>query len=813
MSQSTDGDDIMSKRSSEMPLPDDRDTKRLRPAEPGKWFLRLAELRPEGNAKRYGVRFSRPLSAFCNNTDDLIRYSLVIPCITRRRDIPTGKPEQRGQTWLWNTLKHPRYFGLLDLDMELDAVKEGKAALFNDGPACVYEDMKAVKQAFAARLMQPGTTFGHVLACCPAFAALYRTVTALCAAMTVEHLTYFSGGGGFRVLFHTPLAWRTVTWGHTYAIVFCAQHLRPLLCAVAPTLDTETLGWIVAATDKNIYDCDKGTKPDLLAHFDTLIYPKQVDAEFEDATPSRTMADEVLSRGIRDFWRRVFLTVPEEAPLELVAEIDKPAMVQYKQVLHAFPKSKNIKEATHFVMQGKHTSYRRVDDTTFLYTRMLAQCQRQQPLNAHEIRTPVTRHTVDYDGGPPLLLPMRRSDKAEDETPLHAIQEITHSMVLAPKQEFSGLLVSCPPRAGTQGARAHLIWPEWYVRMEDEDPIMSILRCALSVRWPSHDWKHILESPPKMRMLFSDTMDRKTGLMANRAMQVEAVFDVDAQTMGVRETWPETTDMDLLHLCSLRVDDDTKELATLLPLPVAHTNKDTSGASSHASLNDLPEKRRAAVRVTLQTALEAVRLKHDKPKAQLYGEHAIYLVREGKYRRLVLGLLNHHQCTKATKHENNNVRLILYMDRPYWEIRCMKKECPQYSRADWTWGRGDLDTSALAAAWPPPGTESIPPGVTIETPPPSPPHAHFSPPPLSEDTPCILVPPEQWDGRSVVLKETDMPTSEWTWVRLTHESGDARWLLDHDIWSRMRCVHSRMHACQVRFVPYSHLKPMSPAKN
>jgi hypothetical protein len=438
-------------------------------------------------------------------------------------------------------------------------------------------------------------------------------------------------------------------------------------------------------------------------------------------------------------------------------------------------------------LQSKRTSYRRVTDTKRLYELMLEQRRRGLPLNTHEIRTPVTKHALDYDGGPPLAVELLRADGSM-ETVLHAIQEISHYLILSAGQEFPGILLSCPPRPGTQGTRAHLIWPEWHTRMTNETAIVEVIQAALYTRWPDYDWKHIIESPPKLRMLFSDTMDKKTGLMANRPMVMEYVFDTTGQPMDT-STWPETTDMDLLSLCSLRCADDSP-LATLLALPARTTPKDTTTSAN------LDEPRREAVMATFQKALEDIRVKHDKPKAQFY--HMATLKISMEHRSLKLGILNHHQCTRETTHKSNNVMLVLYMDRPQWFLSCPKK-CPRPAWDDWS--RGMIDTSALRAAWPPkaplPPPDAIPMDITIETPPPSPPR---------EPTISIRVPPEQWDGQYVIVRESEVPT-DWSWVSLIND--DQAFLLSFALWSNTMHVRriptSKMYKCPVRLVPLAHL--------
>ncbi len=691
---------------------DIRESKRARPNnEPQKpWFVRVAVLQPAGSEKRYGIRASVPVSSFLSQKDDLIHYSLIIPAFTLRQDVPSTKEKQRGLEWLWNTYEHPRYFGLLDIDMDLDAVVKGLAPLFKNDPP-VQMDKTSVKKAFAQRLVN-GSTFGQLISACPAFALLYYTVRALLSALEVEHVAYFSGGGGFRVLFHSPLAWRRVTWGHAYAQVFHDQELPKLLQHVAPRLPPQALAQILKCTDKNVYDCDKGTKPDLLAHFDTNVYPRRLTSTFESARPDCNTDDEPLSEAIRDFWQRIFETVSDDDNhvQRLVAPVVEPALIYYpQQALYQFPRSP-VAKATHLVYQGNLTSYRCVDDVEQLYQLILQQRRTGIPVNAHEIRTRVTRHAIDYDGGPPLLDPMQRHDTGEMQTPLGALQEIHQSSVLANQETFPGILLSCRPRPNTTATRAHLIWPNWHIRMVDEKRIVRILQQGMRLRWPDHDWlglieSPILESPTKLRMLFSDTVDKVTGFMANRALRFDTMFDGG----GVPLEMDVTDDIKLLRLCSLRLSPEEKTTAPLLlggnePDERTHEAEDTSTSSMLAKLEPT---QREAVLATCQRALEDVRLKHGKPRAQFYKQSTMHV--SLKYRRVEWGILSHQQCTSAKAHKSNNVKLLLHMDRDVWELRCFKPGCPQHDQADRAWGRGTIDTSALRAAWPLPPPPPPPP--------------------------------------------------------------------------------------------------------
>lgn len=263
---------------------------------------------------------------------------------------------------------------------------------------------------------------------------------------------------------------------------------------------------------------------------------------------------------------------------------------------------------------------------------------------------------------------------------------------------FPGILLSCPPRAGTLGERAHLVWPDWSVRLDVEEGIVAIIQGAMRARFPDYDWAKIIESPPKMRSLFSDTIDKQTGHMANRPMQLGTAFDDEGRPREVSSMWNVQSDIDLLRLCSLRLDGGHHGLAALLPIATRSNKNQDSSASAH--LAHLSTPLRAAVLLALQRALEEVRLKHRKPNCQFYPESAIRVYLSKNSRKLTLGIMHHRQCAPATTHDHNNVMLILHMDRNEWELRCFKLGCAQRDRVDSAWGQGQVDTSALRAAWP-----------------------------------------------------------------------------------------------------------------
>lgn len=294
-----------------------------RPAtDPAVAYVRVGLLRHaggSGNGARYGQRCSVPVAKACAH---LVRYSLIIPAVTTRGDIPSGEREQRQLPWLWGALAHVRYFGVLDLDPVWPA--DVLAAASSKG---------ALKAALAEQLA--GASFGEVARDCEPFGRLLAAVRALLAAAVVPVMAFFSGGGGFRVLIDPPpeaavagRGWYTVTWGEGVGAVFLAERLRALLAAVAPNLGADATEALCAAADRNVYDTDKGIKPDLLPHFDTGLWPARVTADFAERRASRTDEDAALSAAIGAYWARLLADAPApETVPRLAAPLAKQALL------------------------------------------------------------------------------------------------------------------------------------------------------------------------------------------------------------------------------------------------------------------------------------------------------------------------------------------------------------------------------------------------------------------------------------------------------------------------------------------------------
>jgi hypothetical protein len=705
--------------------------KRPRPAVRGApWYVRLAKMSKPGSDNPYGVRICLPADA--STVAQLGQYSLLIPAFTQRRDIPSTKSKQQQQAWLWNTYEHRRFFGVLDLDMDLDAVMEGRAPLFasGDAPPRVYDKVNDLKAAFKQRVAAGGLTLRALLAVCPPLAALHEAVAALVAALEqagVDHVAFYSGGRGFRVLFHTPEVWRTVVWGEQYAPRIAQELLPAELRRVAPSLRPALLDRLLAACDKNVHDSDKGVKPDVLAHFSTHMWPRA--CHDLDAVLTTSGEDAALTAAITGFWTRVFAALPamdDSPPPLLRGEVKDGRLLDLaEQPLELVGERTGLKKrlktetsATHFVLQGTTSAYYCVRDVEALYERMAVQHHEGRvPLNVHELRVrgkeaqALTRHMIDYDGGPPLDVPLARLGAgAPPQTPLEALQEVHRTRVLLAGAEAPpGVIIVSPPRP--DGAtRAHLVWPGWLVAFpHDEQRVVAVLRQEMARRWPSYDWAKVLDCVSKSRLLYADKFDADRGEWEQRPLRLDGAFDARGARCSLtaadaRWAEAETLARAALRLCALRANPaDAAWQVPPLPLSPDLPTAVVPGTRLGGVGRDVTAAGLGAgVRAVLQRLLTELRTRHAKPGAQFYSESQLDYVRAG--RTLRWGLLYHRQCAADKQHKNNNVRLWVFLDEDRWELRCYRDGCPRKKRAAPGWGEGRLTAEEgrmLRAAWPP----------------------------------------------------------------------------------------------------------------
>jgi hypothetical protein len=266
----------------------------------------------------------------------LRKISLIIPCITDRNDIPSSTSKKKKATrhlvpkWL-DTYFHWRYLGYLDLDPNLKHMMANKTPLFSDQPDSYFAYTTEYKLAFVNRMLKEKLTYGQMAELCPEFKKLLLIMDRLLPALpeSCEAILYYSGGCGFRVLFWAPQAWQRVIWqDQTYARV-AEKGLMPFLLRHVLHLPPDICADLQPYIDGNVYDIDKGVKPDVLAHFETNVFPVAFHPGFRAERPRRDRGDPVLERAITTYWHRLFYErIPPD--LEKLPRLTGPPMAKKK---------------------------------------------------------------------------------------------------------------------------------------------------------------------------------------------------------------------------------------------------------------------------------------------------------------------------------------------------------------------------------------------------------------------------------------------------------------------------------------------------
>jgi len=249
--------------------------------------------------------------------------------------------------------------------------------------------------------------------------------------------------------------------------------------------------------------------------------------------------------------------------------------------------------------------------------------------------------------------------------------------------------------------RAHLIWPQWMVRLVDERTILTLLTREMTTRWPHHPWRDLIESPPKLRMAYSDTYSKETGEVAHRVFVPASGFDV----YGAPRPLPTRDRLQMLRLCSLRMKEGTTLTSLqLLPAPAFRQGAGGGGGPRNPMVG-LSQAHQEAVWAVLNRILAAIRVRHKKDKAEFYNIDNMRMFG----RILTLGIKNHGQCAPVMengklRHDHNNVKLSIDIESGSWELLCFDKACPQnrrgYAIEANAWGIGQVNPSVLRDAWP-----------------------------------------------------------------------------------------------------------------
>jgi len=257
--------------------------------------------------KRESLRSEEALEKFKD-------ISLIIPCWSHT-PIPTKLSNQISECeWLQSYI-HPRYFGLLDFDADLNDIKKGEIPVFEGINPQVYNSIDTVKIDFALKLQKfGGGKFFWALQHNTKFKDIYeitKYVSELMTASNIPHLVYFSGGCGFRILFRDKRMFFAVGWFEQYVNRFI-EEIWPYYLSEVLKCPQEKQMEILNNTDKSIYDREKGVKTDLNCHYVSRLYPvllknfeeKEIKADF----------DNNINELIIDYWKWVFNNIPSEMP-------------------------------------------------------------------------------------------------------------------------------------------------------------------------------------------------------------------------------------------------------------------------------------------------------------------------------------------------------------------------------------------------------------------------------------------------------------------------------------------------------------------
>lgn len=286
-------------------------------------YIRMGRLSHDG--KGYGDRVSVLLSAILQPSA-LRDYSLIIPILMDRNDIPSLGGKNGVRQYPWFGVECRRFGGALDMDTDfVPNIQGGTAPLFADQPdsSVGLVTKHTAKLRFVERMERESRTFGEMANLCPRFKILLELAVTLAAHPAL--IVYYSGGAGFRVLCRSLRAWFRVLWGDSpgYAETYVKRVLREEVLTKEPlNLPPAVCDMIAQHTDRSIYERDKGTKPDLMAHFETGLWPRRIPTLDPEScyrwrvTGQNNIRDRDLSLAIEQYWVTVLTTVPriEECP-------------------------------------------------------------------------------------------------------------------------------------------------------------------------------------------------------------------------------------------------------------------------------------------------------------------------------------------------------------------------------------------------------------------------------------------------------------------------------------------------------------------
>lgn len=264
----------------------------------------------------HGSRDIKPVVALADEVV-LKNISLIIGALFVEKPAMTTviKKGEEKRVVDWNSINGMiRYFGFVDLDMELDAITTGIEPMIAGEAPQVFTNMGKFKTYWSYWIKEHShLTIGEIRKLCKPFDSVCREAQKLCACLEEKQLSYiffFSGCKGWRVCFHDPKLFYWCFWHELYNKAFqqqiAAQYYTEL--GMDPAFGATRL-------DVSVYDNNKGVKPDVLAHPDSGLYSFLVK-EYKDLDSyelCRRKADPELIEKVKWYWT----SLPKICPLKL----------------------------------------------------------------------------------------------------------------------------------------------------------------------------------------------------------------------------------------------------------------------------------------------------------------------------------------------------------------------------------------------------------------------------------------------------------------------------------------------------------------
>lgn len=214
----------------------------------------------------------------------------------------------------WNGIEDfIRYFGFVDLDMNIADVMEGKAPLIQGEEPQVFEKVDQFKQYWSQWLKDHHElNIGDIRPQCKPFHQVCLDAEQLVNSLqanNLQSLVFFSGCKGFRVLWYDPKLFFWCSYKDQYAKAYQSQ------IATKYFMDLGCDSSFASRLDCSVYDNRKGIKPDVCAHPDSLLWPfliQEID-KFNEYKLCNQEEDKALTKAIQDYW----VHLAEKCPLQI----------------------------------------------------------------------------------------------------------------------------------------------------------------------------------------------------------------------------------------------------------------------------------------------------------------------------------------------------------------------------------------------------------------------------------------------------------------------------------------------------------------